>query len=231
MEIIPLVRLKVVENTLNDETVVRFDATAKSGLDYDFDAPKMFLSSDVLSLYSSLSGSNFAINGLPFPDSLVEVPIVVNLLSSGTHSISATQLQGLEKYEVTLLDKFTGFFANLKSTPTVTFDGNVGTTANRFILRVERLATGIENSTISQSSFNIYPSYNMINIQTISDIWEGKSGNINVMDLTGKTVESRGNCEFSKNSLIQIAAPGASGIYIVELKSGFMRYVGKVVLK
>ena len=40
LEIIPLVRLSLAEDTLNDETVVRFDAAAKSGLDYDFDATK-----------------------------------------------------------------------------------------------------------------------------------------------------------------------------------------------
>jgi hypothetical protein len=71
----------------------------------------------------------------------------------------------------------------------------------------------------------------MINIQTLSDVWEGKSGSVRVMDLTGKTVGNLNNAEFSKNSLVQVAAPGAKGIYMVEVKAGYMRYVGKVVIR
>ena len=231
LEIIPLVRLSLAEGTLTDETVVRFDAAAKSGLDYDFDAPKMFLSPDVLSIYSTSDGSNFAINGLPFPATFVEIPIVVNLTAAGNHTITATQLQGLDNYDVTLTDNTTGFIANLKTTPVLTFSGTTGTTADRFILKVGTITTGVENPVVSKNIFNIYPANNMINIQTISDGWDGKSGSVKVLDLTGRTIKDLNNSEFSKNSLIQVAAPGAKGIYVVEIKSGVMKYVGKVVIK
>jgi len=231
VDIIPLVRLSLAEDTLHDETVVRFDAAAKSGFDYDFDAPKMFLSPDVLSIYSVSDGSNLAINGLPFPDSLVEIPIVVNLLAAGNNTITATQLQGLDKYNVTLTDSTTGFVANLKTTPVLTFTGTTGTTANRFVLKVASITTGIENPVVSKNIFNIYPANSMINIQTLSDKWEGKTGSVKVMDLTGRTVEDLNNSEFIKNSLIRIASPGLKGIYFVEIKSGALRYVGKVVIR
>jgi hypothetical protein len=71
----------------------------------------------------------------------------------------------------------------------------------------------------------------MINIQTISDQWEGKSGSVKVLDLTGRTVGGLNNAEFSKNSLVQVPSPGAKGIYMVEVKSGVLRYVGKVVIR
>ena len=230
--IIPLVRLSLAEGTLTDEAVVRFDAAAKSGLDYDFDAPKMFLSPDLLSIYSTSDGSNLAINGLPFPDPSVDIPIVINLTATGTHTITATQLQGLDNYDVTLTDNTTGFVANLKTTPVLTFSGTTGTTANRFIMKVGTITTGIEDRIITKSTFNIYPANNnMINIQTMSDEWDGKTGSVRVLDLSGKTVSDQNNSEFSKNSLIQIESPGAKGIYFVEIKSGVLRYVGKVVIK
>jgi len=210
---------------------VRFDAAAKSGVDYDFDAPKMFLSPDVLSIYSTSEGSNFAINGLPFPATFVEVPVVVNLTAAGNHTISATQLQGLDNYDVTLTDNTTGFVANLKTTPVLTFEGTTGTTAERFILKVGTITTKVENPVVSKNIFNIFPANNMINIQTVSDAWDGKSGSVKVLDLTGRTIEDLNNSEFNKNSLIQVAAPGAKGIYVVEIKSGVMKYVGKVVIK
>jgi hypothetical protein len=229
--IIPLVRLSLTETALSDETVVRFDAAAKSGLDYDFDALKMFLSPDILSIYSSSAGSNFAINGLPFPDTFVEIPVVVNLTATGNHTITATQLQGLDNYDVTLTDNTTLFTADLKTTPVVTFSAAAGTIADRFILKIGTIATGIENPAGSKNIFNIYPSNNFINIQTISDAWDGKSGSLRVLDLTGKTVTDLNKSEFRKNSLIQVASPVAKGIYVVEMKSGVMRYVGKVVIK
>jgi hypothetical protein len=229
--IIPLVRLSLAEGTLTDESVVRFDNAAKSGLDYDYDAPKMFLSSDVLSIYSSSGGTNFAINGLPFPDTLVEIPIVVNLTATGNHTISATQLQGLDNYDVNLTDNTTGFTANLKTTPVLTFSAAAGTIADRFVLKVGKIMTGIENPVASENTFNIYPANSFINIQTISDQWDGKSGSVKVLDLTGKIVSDLNNSEFIKNSLVQVASPVAKGIYFVELKSGVMRYVGKVVIR
>lgn len=231
LEIIPLVRLKLVQDALSDETVVRFDEAAKSGLDYDFDAPKMFLSSDVLSIYTTSQGSDFAIDGLPFPDTFIEIPVVVNLTASGSHSITTTQLQGLDNYDITLIDNTTGISTNLKTTPVLNFSASAGTIGNRFVLKVGTITTGIDNPIVSNNTFNIYPANDMINIRTVSDEWDGKSGSIRVIDLTGRNAGYIDNAEFSKNSLIQVAAPVTKGIYIVEIKSGLLRYVGKVIIK
>lgn len=230
-EIIPLVRLSLTENSIPDETVVRFDDLAKSYLDNDFDALKLFLSPTVTSIYSSLGGVNYSINGLPFPQTIVEIPISVNLVNSGNHSISTPQLQGLDNYNVTLTDKSSGFIANLKTTPNLTFSASAGSITDRFILKITNITTGVENPVISNNKFNIFPSNDMINIQTVSDIWDGKSGSVKIIDLTGKTVNDQNNTEFSKNSVIQVAAPVKSGIYVVEIKSGVLRYVGKVVIR
>ena len=229
--IIPLVRLSLTEGAISDETVVRFDETAKTGLDYDFDALKMFVSTTNTQIYSALNGTNYSINGQPFPENSIEIPIIVNLTTDGNHSISTTQLQGLDNYPVTLTDKTTGFTADLKTTPTLSFSASTGTIADRFVLKIGKVLTGIENPVVSKNTFNIYSANNMINIQTLSDQWDGKLGSVNVLDLTGKTVSNLNNSEFSKNSLTQVAAPVTKGIYIVELKSGIMRYVGKVIIR
>jgi hypothetical protein len=232
MEIIPLIRLVLAENTLSDETVIRFDAAATINFDNDFDAPKLFLSGDVLSAYSSLGGLNYAVNGVPFPSTTIEIPVVVNLVTSGNHTITTTQLDGLDNYDVTLTDNNTGFTANLKTTPLITFDGNAGTSSDRFVLKVSTITTSAEDPVIvSKDLFNIYPGNNAINIQTVSDLWDGKSGSVRVIDLTGRTVGTLDNEWFSKNSLIQISAPVKKGIYLVELKSGTLRHLGKVIIK
>jgi hypothetical protein len=93
------------------------------------------------------------------------------------------------------------------------------------------LATGLEDNTVSQKSFNIYPSGYMINIQLLTDEWNGKTGSVKVFNITGKTLSILQKTEFRKNSIIQVVAPVIQGIYIVELQSGGMRYVGKVIIR
>ncbi len=230
--IIPLVRLAIQEDAVtNDETVVRFDAAAKSTLDNDFDALKMFLSSAKTSIHTALGGTNYAINGQPFPESLLEIPVIVNVISEGTHKISATQLQGLDSYSVSLTDKTTGFTADLKSTPVVTFSASPGMLNDRFTLKISNISTGAEDLYTNDNSFNIYRNFNYINIQTIADEWDGKTGSVKVLDMSGKTVSDLRRTEFSKTSVTQIGAPDANGLYFIEIKSGVNRFVGKVVIK
>ncbi|MCE5348313.1 MAG: hypothetical protein LLG13_18760 [Bacteroidales bacterium] len=231
-DVIPLVRLALSESTSSDdETVVRFDAQAKSDLDYDFDAVKMFLSSAKTSIYTSMGGVDYAINGQPFPETITEIPVTVNMTSSGNHKISATQLQGLDDYYLTLTDNTTGFIANLKTTPDLTFTSAAGTITGRFVLKAGLLSTGMENPEVTDKLFIIYQANNMLNIQTLSDNWDGKSGSVRVMDLTGRTINSLANAEFRKSSLNMIQAPVTRGLYLVEIRAGINRYIEKVIVR
>jgi hypothetical protein len=229
--IIPLVRINLSSGTYNDYTVVRFDNSAKSGMDYEFDAPKLFLSNAYPYIYSVSEGASFAINGQPFPDSTIVIPFIVNLPSTGNFSLSAIQLQGLDNYKVTLIDKTTGFETNLKTTPVLSFSASAGLITDRFVLKVSDISTGIEKPISSTGIFNIYPSAGYINIQTVAENWDGKTGTIRVMDLTGKVVCISDNAYFSINSLITVPERLAGGIYFVEIRSGSVRYVGKIVIR
>jgi len=224
---IPLVRLSITKDSLSDGTVVRFDEQAKPDLDNDFDALKMFLSDDKISIYSFDGETKYAINGQPFPETEVEIPIVVNLISEGDHKVSAIQLQGLDNYHVTLKDLVTGYDVDLKTTPELTFTDTAGTYTDRFILTISS-TTGIEDIPDLPGLFNVFAANNQINIKTLSDAWNGKSGTIKIFDLTGRIVSEIHNTEFRKNSILQVPAPSVKGIYFVEISSGVMRYVGKV---
>ncbi|MCJ7448914.1 MAG: hypothetical protein MUO72_14605 [Bacteroidales bacterium] len=91
--------------------------------------------------------------------------------------------------------------------------------------------TGLENPVLSQKSFNIYTTNDHINIQTLDDDWDGKTGSVKVIDITGKAVHILQNAEFSKNSLIQVPTRYTKGLYVVEIKSEALRFVGKVVVR
>jgi hypothetical protein len=96
---------------------------------------------------------------------------------------------------------------------------------------IVNLSTGVKDPVISRSKFNIYPSGYTINIQPLADEWNGKTGSVKVFNITGVVVGTLQKTEFRKNTMIQVDAPAVRGIYLVELKSGEMRYVGKVMIR
>ncbi|HOU03567.1 MAG TPA: right-handed parallel beta-helix repeat-containing protein, partial [Bacteroidales bacterium] len=231
-EPIPLVRLAIFENTVsNDETVVRFDEEAKSDLDNDFDAVKMFLSDTKTSIYTSLDGVDYAINGIPFPETSVEIPVVVNVTTTGMHKISTTQLQGLDNYYIYLKDILTATELNLKDTPDLSFSAPAGKISGRFILKISTTPTGTEDPQVKPGQFIIYHGYDLINIQPLVDDWAGIPASVRLMDMSGKGITDMQNVEFQRNSMLQMQAPKAKGLYFVEIRSGVRRYVGKVVVK
>ena len=240
---IPLVRLSILQfvpsvvvigpqlttndSLINDETVVRFAEQANPGLDYDFDAVKMFLSDTILSIYSYNGETKYAINGLPFPEGNTEIPLAVTIIEGGDQiTISAIQIQRLDNYQITLKDLVTGFNVDLKTADLI-FTAPPGTYTNRFLLTISG-TTGIEDIHDLPGFFNVFAANNQLNIKTLSDVWNGKSGTVRIFDLTGRTVSEIHNKEFWKNSILQVPAPPAKGIYFVEISSGVMRYVGKV---
>jgi len=192
----------------------------------------MFLSDEIQYIYSTDGVTKYAINGQPFPETTLQIPLSVNILISGNHSITASQLQGLETYNVGLKDNTTGFTADLKSNPTILFSSDAGIFTGRFVLVISGSTTAIpEYPDLSEKAFNIYYYQDMLNIQTLGDEWDGKRGSVNIYNLTGKITGSEQNVEFYENSLIQIPANLTKGIYVVEIKSGVQRTVGKVIIK
>ncbi len=93
------------------------------------------------------------------------------------------------------------------------------------------LETGFKDPIISKTGFNIYITVYNINILPLGEEWDGKKGSVSIIGLSGETVSSLQNVMFRKNNLIQIDSPVTPGIYFVNLKSGVMRYVGKVIIR
>ena len=231
-EPIPLVRLAIFENSVsNDETVVRFDEEAKSDLDNDFDAIKMFLTDTKTSIHTRLGSTDYAINGIPFPETSVEIPVVVNVISTGMHKIATTQLQGLDNYYVYLEDKLAGIELNLKDSPDLSFSAPAGKISDRFTLKISKNPTGTEDPLVNPEQFVIYNGYDLINILTLTDEWAGTPASVRLMDMSGRSIADMQNVEFQRNSLVQLQAPKAKGMYFVEIRSGVRRYVGKVLVK
>jgi hypothetical protein len=230
-QIIPLIRLALQDDTLSDETVIRFNNQALPGLDNDYDAIKFTIDPGATSIYTVTQGTNYAINGQPFPSPSADFPVVLNLTTDTAYSLKATQLQGLDNYDVQLIDNSTGQITNLKTDPIVNFNAVKGSVSGRFIVRVSYILTAIDNPVAGSNMFKIYTTDGLINIMTLSDDWDGKKGTVRIYDLSGKPVSSSTDREFDKNLLIQLPSPSAKGVYMIEIKAGSLKYVGKVIIR
>jgi len=242
--IIPLVRLSILQtvtstgfgplsttkDSISDETVVRFAEQAKPGLDYDFDAVKMFLSDNKLSIYSYTGETKYAINGLPFPEESINIPLAINSPKADTLKITATQIQGLEDYGLILKDLDQDFNINNLKYNEYIFFADSGTVTDRFILTVYKRTTGLPDifEPEQEKAFNIYSSREILYIKPVKNEWNGKRSNLRIYDITGKMVKQQNNIEWQKGVTKEISLSVAQGIYLVEICSATDRFVGRV---
>jgi len=227
----PHIRLQYENSVKSDQTVIYFDEKATLGFDKMLDGRKAFLTNSDPNIYSVIDGINYSINGIPFPKDSTTIPLVVNATSDGSYAIKATELVGLDSYKVFLNDKSQNLTINLANDSSYIFNATTGTLTDRFTLTITNVLTAIPENKVSVEPFNIYSSNGSVNIQTLSDTWNGKSGGIKVLDMTGRIVTTEDNITFSKDELHQLPVSAATGIYMVEIKSGVMRYVGKVMIR
>lgn len=228
---IPLVRLEFSDNGARDETVVRFAEKALTGIDMAYDALKMY-NPGKSSIFTNIPGNKMSINGQPFPEpeTYIEIPVSVNVLASGNHTISAKEIQEISDYDVYLIDNSTGYTGDLKTNPELTFTSSTGLIEGRFILKISNISTGIEDPSTTNKPFSVYQWSDYINIQTLSDTWDGKTGTIKIYDLTGRLFNEIPDNEYYKNSIIRTPSPEQKGLYIVEITAGRLRHVGKVMI-
>ncbi|MBW6502612.1 MAG: hypothetical protein K0B05_14570, partial [Bacteroidales bacterium] len=230
---IPLIRLKLENNKYSDETVIRLDDKAGPAFDVNLDARKFDKSGFRAGLWTVNGPVSYSINSIPFPENETEIRAGINISESGTYRISASQLQEVSDYNVFLTDKYTGTTINLRNTPSLSFTASKGVTEDRFVIRITSLfaVAGPEITDLKETRFNVYTTRGFINIQTLSDEWDGRSGSVEVSDMFGRTISRTDDTEFRKSSLIQVPAAGPQGVYFVIMKSGVMRHVGRVVVK
>jgi hypothetical protein len=229
--IIPSIRLQLENSGKTDETLIKFNEKATTSFDKSFDARKFTTESGVLSLSSTLEGTEYAINGLSFPESSVSIPLKLYANTAGSYTLRAIEITGVENYKVNLIDKLQNITIDLSEITSYSFDAIKGISADRFEITISNVLTAIPDNKDANKPFNIFSSGDHINIQTLSDEWIGKSGEVRVIDLTGKPVSHLRNFEFSLDEIKKVSANGKSGIYLVEIISGYKRYVGKVIIR
>jgi hypothetical protein len=228
--VVPLIKLELNNSGNQDETLIWFNDQATNSFDRDFDALKLFSGSAFDQIYTLNGAQKFGISGIPFPTDAITIPVVVKVVNAGSnYKIIASQLQGLENYNVTLTDKGnSNFITDLKNTGSYTFSSNAGTFPDRFVITIGTIATGVPDVIIPDKVFNVFEYNRTLNIEVLNDAWEGKKGTINLYNLTGIKVLQQNNIEWYKGDIKKIPLNLPQGIYIVEIKAENQKFVTKI---
>ncbi len=229
---ISYVRVKM--RNLNDSTdlVVRLNNKATAGVDKVFDAYELSKTSGDINIWTSTAGVDYSINGLPFPETNLEIPIGVNSNTSGTYMLLANEIKKLEDFSVMIKDTFTGRIIDLKKGESLEFASSPGLYENRFVLIIVKSTTGVRDIKNSEDRFSIFKSRDALNIRYDGDEAYSIKGQVSIYDVTGRLLQMNSDLEWSgKGDLRQIYFnSGSSGIYLVELKTTGGNLVYKLII-
>ena len=226
-----VLRLTLGNDVFTDETAIWFNNEATMSYDYKYDARKWLSEGSRPQFYSFSPDKEYAINGIPFPETSVDIPLAFRAPENGSYSISQIQMEGLDNYAFYLKDRVQNTNIKLNNVQKYSFSTSKGTVRDRFVLTIKNISAGTENDISSDKPFNIYQSFGLLNIELMSDAWEGSKGSVKVFDISGRPLVYSRNVAFSKSSLIQLPIAGKTGLFIVELASSPLRYTGRVVVK
>ncbi len=178
-----------------------------------------------------MQGHKYAINGIQFPDESVEIPLVIKTTENGKYTIRMAGMENVEGYTFYLKDLELKTRIGLKNNAKYSFNASKGVTDGRFVIAISNSSTQKTNELIPGKPFNVYSSSGILNIELQSDAWEGKTGAVKVIDLTGRTLTDLRNLEFRRSSLIQLPMGDKKGLFIVEITSSSLKHSARVIVK
>jgi len=229
--IYPLIRLNLYNDKLKDETAIWFNENSTTGKDRKYDAEKWIPEDPRLQIYSSLKGRKYAINSIQFPEGSIEIPITIRTVESGKYTIKIAAMDNVDGYSFYLKDLEQKSMTLLKENTKYSFSASKGIINDRFVLAVGNSSAQKYSESGPDKPFNIYSSSGLLNIELRSDAWEGKTGSVKVIDMTGRTLSDSRNLEFSRSSLIRLPMGDKKGLFIVEITSSSLKHSGRVIVK
>lgn len=227
--IVPKVKLKLSGSSGGYECIIWFDEYATTGHDSEYDAQTMFDEAlNYNQIWSAIEGNKFAINGLPFPEEEMLIPITIKVIEEGSFIINSLEFQGLENYYVELIDSYQNFTTDFHSEDTYSFTSSPGTFEDRFQLKVSSKTTGLDDIIDAGKLINIYSFNNNLYIRPNNDNWSDPETNIKIYDMMGRLVSNINNVSIYGGETKEIPFIQPEGIYIVELSGKTGRVVQKI---
>ena len=190
-----------------NEVLFGFRSDATLGMDRMFDAKK-FIGNDNFAFYSKIEEEKFAIQGLPELNGEMSMSLGYSIKEAGNYELSIKEMEGIPAdYNVTA--NYNGQSYDL-SNETASLDLSVGEGT------IELTITSSVLSTKLQSELKVYRNGGELNITAASVI---ENANIQIFDLTGKTISSLSGERFNNGLWSKQIDLKQGGIYILKIQS------------
>lgn len=213
-----VLRLKLSQGEMSDETVIRYLPEASPQREDAFDAIKL-KNSLVNNLYTrSEDGIDLAINTYSYPGQTDEIAVTADFVTGGNYTITLSGAETVEGiYNVYLTDQLSGAKQNMRQNPVYQFSANAGTAQDRFVLTFPDL--GIDDEIVSNPG--IYAIGKSIHVQ----LPEAAKVEVSIFALTGQLVQYE---KFSTQGDLRFETSLKTGIYLVRVTSAGRTWNGKI---
>ncbi len=216
------IKLHISGQGYEDETAIRFSATATDSFDVNVDAYKL-LSGDPNApvLYTFIQQDKISINTLPeFNNGVVTVPLYFEPGISGTYTITLSYKGEFDaNTTITLEDIVTGTFHDVIYDGDYTFTMNTNDPPHRFFVHFNKTITGIHQQNLQVKIFSYENTISISGLQT--------PGRLTVYDMSGKIILQQ-QLKINDSRMIVLPENNASGIYFVKITTETQTIVKKL---
>ncbi|WP_338760914.1 T9SS type A sorting domain-containing protein [Bernardetia sp. ABR2-2B] len=225
-----VVKLSISKDGKKDETAIYFIEGATQNFDWKYDAIKIHkANSNFSTLYSyDNKGKSFAINGLDFFDKNITIPLAINVIEAGVHTISVEEIKYFHSLsELYLYDSLTQTLHDLKQSKEYEFVAEKANNAKRFTLLFKKPAN---LDFYEMNKLNVYPNPSQEFVSfSIQNRNQGKQV-VSLYNTLGFVVYQE---VFDKEEAFLEGKIDLKnfpkGIYIMELKSNEQRITKKLI--
>lgn len=224
-----MIRLKAINDSGENETVVYFDDNATASFNSALDACH-FKSDNPADPNISTVNTNqdeFSIRAVHFDNTHLAVPVNFVSAQSGQHHIKAYDFDNIDpNITIHLEDAQLNVMHNLRITDTYTFSHNPGNTPNRFILHFNAQIFSSETPANASQNMDVYAYQNNIYI-SLPDA-TNDTYLLNVYNMLGQIVYSESLPGVA--TLKKIELQQAEGNYIVNIRSTSTNFNKKICI-
>jgi hypothetical protein len=217
-----LLRLDIVNNVnaYTDATFIRFDENATSGYDDGMDAYKLDGDETAPMIYTVSGDSRLSINTLKNASQNPELILYFKAGVNGEYKLTASNVGSFNQTEIYLEDLFTNARQKLGENSEYTFIAKPEDPLNRFKLVFG--SVGINHT--EEEVPGVYAYEGMIYIH----FTEMTKAKVTINNLAGQIISRQ---DIRGEGLLNMPAPKASGIYLINILTNKGSYTSKVFVK
>ena len=218
-----------------DVFAMYFEDGASTSFNGNFDATKITLSNTVTpTVYGVVSGSNYAVKGLPVVTTETVMPLMINVPANGNYEFNFKSLRNVDNYNVYLIDNVANTSTLVHTNDVVSFNMNANYSGQRFSIRFAPTSVTSVKGSANAETVTVYPnpatgSTMFINLNNVSTEGDAKTTLVNQL---GQVVSTSSTQVVAGNQQMSISLNGiASGIYTVTVQTPTQKVTRKVVVQ